>query len=347
MTKIKVGILGCTGMVGQAFLWLLANHNQFEISFLGASSQRENKFYGDEVQWVFPFPMPESLGRKKLAALNYERLKELGVKILFSALPADTARNIEPELRERNFFVFSNAGALRYEKDVPILIPEINLFDMSLIDKQGFPGKGFVITNANCSTTGLAVALAPLKKFGIREVYVSTYQSVSGAGYPGLSALDISGNAIPNIKKEEQKMTAETKKILNLDADIYPTCVRIPTLYGHLETLWVKFADRVKKEDIINAWQYFGSDSLKTPSMPENPIIYRDDEDFPQPKMSFFGTPPGMAVFVGQLKIRDNRVGFTLLVNNIIKGAAGGSIQNAEAFVQVYGGDLKDEKSSD
>lgn len=341
MKKMKAGILGCTGMVGQAFVWLLAGHNQFDISFLGASSLRDDKYYNDEVNWIFPFPMPESVKNKKCEAIDYARLKDRGVRIVFSALPADQARKIEPELRAQNFYVFSNAAALRYEDDVPILIPEVNLHAMKLIEQQGFPGKGFVITNANCSTTGLTVALAPLKKFGIKEVFVSTYQAVSGAGYPGLSALDISGNAIPHIKNEEHKMVIETKKILGLEAGIYPTCVRIPTLYGHLETVWLTFAGRVEKEDIIAAWQSCKLDSLQLASMPENPIIYRGDENFPQPIMSFFGTPPGMTVFIGQLKERNNRIGFTLLVNNIIKGAAGGSLQNAEAFMQVYGGELK------
>ena len=341
MTKIKVGILGCTGMVGQAFMWLLAHHKQFDISFLGASSLRNDKYYVDEVNWIFPFPMPESVKNKKCEAINFAKIKDRGVRIIFSALPADQARKIEPELREQNFYVFSNAGALRYEEDVPILIPEVNLDDINLIEKQGFPGKGFVITNANCSTTGLTVALSPLKKFGIREVFVSTYQSVSGAGYPGISFLDISGNAIPYIKNEEHKMIIETKKILGLEADIYPTCVRIPTLWGHLETVWVTLEDRVEKEDITGAWSTCKSASPRLASMPDNPIIYREDEDFPQPKMSFFGTPPGMTVFIGQLKKINNRIGFTLLVNNIIKGAAGGSIQNAEAFVQAYGGELK------
>lgn len=347
MTKINVGILGSTGMVGQAFVWLLAGHPRFEISFLSASAQRDNKYYGDEVHWAFPFPMPESVRDKKLAALDYDKLKERGIKIIFSALPAGEAKIIEPELRAQHFYVFSNAGALRYEEDVPILIPEVNIHALGLIEKQGFPGQGFVVTNANCSTTGLAVALAPLRKFGIREVYVSTYQSVSGAGYPGLSALDIAGNAIPYIKNEEDKMISETKKILELQAPIYPTCVRIPTLWGHLETVWIDFRDPVETEDIIDAWQSFKSDSPKLPTRPDHPVIYRAEAAFPQPKMSFDGTPPGMTVFTGQLKKRNNKIGFTLLVNNIIKGAAGGSIRNAEAFVRVYGGDIQNEKNSD
>lgn len=340
MSKIKVAVLGCTGVVGQVFLWLLSAHKQFELSFLSASSQRDNKLYGEQARWIIPFPMPDSLKKKKIEALDYTKLKERGIKIVFSALPADRAKKIEPELREHNFFVFSNAGALRYEEDVPILIPEANPTALKLIEKQGFPARGFVVTNANCSTTGLAVALSPLKKFSIREVYVSTYQSISGAGYPGLSALDISGNAIPHIKNEENKMVAELKKILTLEADIYPTCVRVPTLWGHLETVWLKFGKQVEKEDILHAWKTFTSNSPRIASMPENPILYREEEDFPQPRMSFFGTPPGMPVFTGQLKKRADRIGFTLLVNNIVKGAAGGSIQNAEAFLQAYGGKL-------
>ncbi len=337
MKKERVAVLGSTGIVGQAFVWLLSGHKLFEPFFLSASSSRSGKSYGDEVRWVFPFQMPETVINKKIETLDYSKLKELGIRIIFSALPFDVAKIVEPDLRKNGFWVFSNAGAMRNEVDVPILIPEANLESLDLIKKQRFPGKGFVITNANCSTTGIAVALAPLKKFGIIEVYLSTYQSVSGAGYPGLSALDISGNAIPFIKDEEEKIEYELKKILNFDADIYPYCVRVSTLFGYLETVWVKLEKSVKEDEMIEAWKTFGLKNVDLPSAPDAPIIYDHSDDFPQPKMSFFGTPSGMAVLVGRLRKKNDKIGFTLLVNNLIKGAAGGSIENAEAFLDRYG----------
>lgn len=337
MTRIKVGVLGCTGIVGQAFMWLLSDHEWFDISFISASSSRRGKNYVEDVQWMLPVEVPESIKNKKIEEMDYSELERRGIKIIFSALPADIARTVEPELRKRKFFVFSNASAMRYEENVPILIPEANLESIDLIKKQGFPEEGFVITNANCSTTGLAIALAPLKKYGIKEVYISTYQSVSGAGYPGLSALDISGNVIPYIKNEEEKMIIELKKILNIETKIFVYCVRVPTLFGHLETVWLKFEKEVTEKNIIEAWKNFSLKDLKTPLLPEKPVVYDNKENFTQPKISFWGIPPGMQVFTGRLKKVDNRIGFTLLVNNIVKGAAGGSIENAEVFIKIYG----------
>jgi aspartate-semialdehyde dehydrogenase len=416
--KINVAVLGATGVVGQVFLHLLAHHPWFELSLISGSVSRNGKTYGDEVQWVLPVPMPETVENMKLEALHVDMLKNRGIKIIFSALPADVAKTVEPELRENHFYVFSNASALRYETDVPILIPEVNPQALQCIEEQGFPGKGFVVTNANCSTTGLAAALGPLRKFWIKEVFVSTYQSVSGAGYPGLSALDIMGNAIPYIPGEEDKMNRELKKILQLEADIYAHCVRIPVLFGHLETVWLRFEDPVETDDILAAWQThefklprgartpyaaqtvcedfhsspddgacarlpqnensyitklprgartlyaaqtvcedfhsFPGDGAyarlpqnensyitklngpSLPTLPRQPVVYTDHEFFPQPKMSFWGFPSGMQVFTGRLRKEGDKIGFTLLVNNLVKGAAGGSVANAELFIHTY-----------
>ena len=375
--KINVAVLGATGVVGQVFLHLLARHPWFELSMISGSVSRNEKTYGDEVQWVLPVPMPETVENMKLEALHVDMLKNRGIKIIFSALPANVAKTVEPELRENHFYVFSNASALRYETDVPILIPEVNPQELQCIEEQGFPGKGFVVTNANCSTTGLAAALGPLRKFWIKEVFVSTYQSVSGAGYPGLSALDIMGNAIPYIPGEEDKMNRELKKILQLEADIYAHCVRIPVLFGHLETVWLRFEDPIETDDILAAWQSceFKPRGARTlyaaqtvcedfhsspgegaraglpqnensyitklngrslPSLPRQSVVYMDHEFFPQPKMSFWGFPSGMQVFTGRLRKEGDKIGFTLLVNNLVKGAAGGSVANAELFIHTY-----------
>jgi aspartate-semialdehyde dehydrogenase len=332
--KTKVAVLGATGLVGQVFVYLLSRHPFFQLDAISSSGSRDGKKYGQEVQWALPFPIEETQWNLKLESIDPKEWRKRGIEIVFSALPTGVAKTIEPELREIGFYVFSNASALRYEEDVPILIPEANPQSLDLIRSQGYPQKGFVVTNANCSTTGLAVALAPLKQFAIQEVFVSTYQSISGAGYPGLSALDILSNAIPHIANEEEKLIIELKKILELDAAIYPHCVRIPVPFGHLETLWLTFDQQVETSDIREAWQGFRFQENSGPSFPQQPVYYSDEEQFPQPAHSFWGTPPGMQVFTGKLRKVGNKIGFSLLVNNLVKGAAGGSIQNAELFLK-------------
>jgi len=336
MEKVRAAVLGATGIVGQVFMWMLSDHPWFDPVFIAATSGRRGKRYGDEVRWLLPFPMPEVIKNKRLEILNLSNLSKTDTPLVFSGLPSDVAKTVEPELRKEGFWVFSNASAMRYDSDVPIAIPEVNLESIHLIKKQGFPQKGFVITNANCSTTGLAVALAPLKKFGIEEVTVSTYQSISGAGYPGLPALDIGGNAIPYIQDEEKKMRIELQKILEIKAEIYPYCVRIPTLFGHLESVWVRFKKSVEPVDVVDAWKNFRLKSVDIPSMPDKIVDYSDADDFPQSRITFWGTPPGMTVYTGRLKKESGKIGFVLLVNNLVKGGAGGSIENAEAFLSLY-----------
>jgi len=335
--KIKVAILGCSGVVGQVFMWLLADHDWFEVCFISASTTRSNKKYGDDVRWMLPMEIPQKTKKMQIERFEHSALKERGIKIIFSALPADVAKTIEGNLRDDNFYVFSNASAFRYEDNIPILIPEANRESLVLIEKQGYPERGFIVTNANCSTTGLAVALAPLKKFGIKEVFVSTYQSISGAGYPGLSAMDIGSNVIPFIQSEEGKMITEIKKILSLSSEIYPFCVRVPTLFGHLETVWLEFEEQIEEKDLVHVWNkpiHWG-DHL--PGFPLHSTVYSQEKDFPQTKITFWGDPAGMPVYIGGLRKKNNRFGFRLLVNNIVKGAAGGSIQNAALFAHTYG----------
>lgn len=337
MEKIKVAVIGATGAVGQVFMWMLADHPWFEIEYITASAARIGQLYGSSVHWVIPFEMDERLKEIEIKEYDLDAMKEAGVQIVFSAMPADVAKTAEPELRDAGFYIFSNAGAMRYEKNVPIMIPEANLSSLDMIKAQGYPDEGFVVTNANCVTTGLAIALAPLRKFGINEISVSTYQSVSGAGYPGLSSFDITDNVIPYIAQEEEKIEKEIKKILSIDPDVYAYSVRVPVMFGHLETVWLTFDEDVDTDDIIRAWDEFVIEESGLPSSPVKPVVYDADNTFPQPKYAFWGTPRGMVVFTGRVKKKNNRLGFTLMVNNVVKGAAGGSIQNAEAFVQMYG----------
>lgn len=340
MKKIKIAVLGATGLVGQTFIWLLSRHKWFDPVMLTASASKAGIEYKSGVQWSLPFELPEETGEIILSALDYSLLSKLGIKIIFSALPSEIAASVEPELRKRGFAVFSNAGAMRYDKDVPILIPEINSEEIDLITEQGYPERGFIITNANCSTTGLAVALAPLRKFGIKKVFVSTYQALSGAGFAGLNSPELRSNAFPWIKGEEEKITKELTKILQIEAQIMPFCVRVDVPYGHLETVWVEFDTNPQTFDIEQAWNNFAFRDFDLPSLPSKPVEYIGPSAYPQPKMSFEGSPPGMQVFTGRLKKENNLIGFVLLCNNLVKGAAGGSIENAELFIRRYGDNL-------
>jgi aspartate-semialdehyde dehydrogenase len=340
MNKVKVGILGATGLVGQAFLWMLSKNKLFIPSFLVASEKRAGRSFKEEVRWLMPYSMPSDLAELEINKMDFNALEKEGCKIIFSALPKNIATEIEPELRKRGFLVFSNAGAMRREENVPILIPEVNPEAIELIYKQGYPENGFIITNANCSTTGLALALAPLVKYGIDEIYVTTYQSLSGAGYPGISSMDILGNLIPYIDGEEEKMIFETRKILKISSSIFPTCIRVPVMFGHLESVWIKFKERVKPKDIIEAWTQFEVGKNQTESQPSKSIVYCPEQDRPHPGMSFHGSPPGMTVYTGRARKYEDKIGFVLLVNNIIRGAAGGSIQNAELFYKKHGNQI-------
>lgn len=338
--KVKVALLGATGLVGQVFIHLLSQHPFFELAVITGSDSREGKRYGDEVNWNLPFPLAENAKDLQLESPDLQQLKKVltqrNIHIVFSALPADVAKTVEPALRDFGCYIFSNASAMRYDENVPILIPEVNPDALQLIEKQGYPQKGFVVTNANCSTTGLVVALAPLKQFGIQEVFVSTYQSISGAGYPGVPALDIMGDLIPFIRQEEEKMIIEFKKIMELEAAVFPHCIRVPVPFGHLETVWITCNATVTPETIIKAWQEYTQQELVGPTFSRFPVQYIEQESFPRPSMSFWGTPPGSQVFTGRVRQVNGKIGFSLLVNNLVKGAAGGSIQNAELFINQY-----------
>lgn len=333
--KIKVAVIGATGAVGQVFMWMLSEHPWFELSYITASAARVGQKYAETVHWVMPFEMPESIKNMEVMELALDSMKEEGVRIVFSALPASVASEVEPHLRDRGFYVFSNAAAMRYFDDVPIMIPEANSDQLSLIRRQGYPEKGFCITNANCVTTGLAMALAPLKKFGIKTITINSYQSVSGAGYPGLSSFDITDNCIPFIKGEEDKIEKEIKKILSISPEVYAYTVRVPVMFGHLETVWLDLEKKTELSEIVDAWESFNP-SPDLPSSPAHPIVYSAEPTFPQSKYAFWGNPKGMVVYTGRLREKNGKIGFVLLVNNIVKGAAGGSIQNAEAFVKEY-----------
>jgi aspartate-semialdehyde dehydrogenase len=348
MGKIPVGILGATGMVGQWFVRCLEDHPWFELEVLAASERSAGGVFGEIVKWNADGEMPESVRKKTVHPAEPEVFADHGVKLVFSALPADKAQTLERMMAHQGFFVFSNASAYRMEQDVPLLIPEVNPGHISLIERQRTMREagGYIITNANCTTTGLVVALKPLQdRFGIKDVVVSTYQALSGAGYPGVPSMDISGNVIPYIEKEDDKVERETKKILGTFTgkgavqpapfQVIASCCRVAVRYGHLETVVARLEKPFDEKKAISAFRGFRAPACTgLPTAPAEPIIVREEPDRPQPRLDAdAGTPErarGMAVTVGRVRKFGDRLRFYLLSHNTVRGAAGASIINAE-----------------
>ncbi len=335
--KIKVAILGATGSVGQKFIELLKDHPWFEIEEVAASEKSSGKKYKDATNWIMQSQLDE-----RVANLEVKNcVPNLKSKFVFSALDASVAGEIESDFAKAGYYVISNARNHRFDEDVPLIIPEVNPDHLDLIKMQKF-GKGFIVTNPNCSTIGLVLALKPLHEhFGIESINVVTMQAISGGGYPGVPSMDIIDNIVPFISGEEKKMETEPLKILGTlkenkleyaDIKISAQCNRVPVQDGHLETVQIKFKKKPSKEEIISAWNNFRSDpqNLNLPFAPENPIIYFEDDRHPQPK-THRNIDKGMAASVGRLRecpLFDYK--FVVLSHNTIRGAAGGTILLAE-----------------
>lgn len=335
--KIPVGVLGATGSVGQKFIELLSNHPWFEIKELAASELSAGKKYKDAVDWFLSAPMPE-----QIADIEVKKCEpNLDCNIVFSGLDSSIAGTVETEFAKSGYKVISNSRNHRMDKDVPLLIPEINPEHIELIKNQKY-GDGFIVTNPNCSTIGLSLALKPLlDKFGIENVNVVTIQAISGAGNPKKVKLDIEDNVIPLIKGEEEKMETEPLKIFGelnsdgisfADIKISAQCNRANVTDGHLETIQVKLKKAASKNEIISSWKNFSSEPqrLKLPSAPRHPVHYFNEQDFPQPKIHR-NIENGMAVSIGRLrsdKFFDHK--FVVLSHNTVRGAAGGAILCAE-----------------
>ncbi|HET7600003.1 MAG TPA: aspartate-semialdehyde dehydrogenase [Gemmatimonadales bacterium] len=341
--KIPVAVLGATGTVGQKFVRLLAEHPWFEVAALAASDQSAGRPYGEAVRWRESAPLPD-----RLAAMVVRRCAPpLDARVAFSALDADVARDIEQAFARSGAIVVTNTRVHRLESDVPLLIPEINADHVALVDRQRtarcWPGA--ILANPNCSTAGLALALAPLHQaFGVEKVFVSTMQAVSGAGYPGVPSLDILGNVIPFIGGEEEKMERETAKILGaLGADgVEPACIalsahcnRVATIDGHLETVSVGLRRRATPDEAIAAYRAFEPPAAvrALPSTPPLPVEVDLRPDRPQTRLDL-ERGRGMTVTVGRIRpcpILDLRL--ALLSHNTIRGAAGQAVQIAELLV--------------
>lgn len=344
--RIPVAVLGATGMVGQRFIERLQNHPWFDLVGLGASEQHHRQPYGQVAHWRLSAEMPASVATLPVVPCHPDEFA--GVRIVFSALPADVASAIEASFAQAGVAVFSNARNYRLAPDIPLVVPEVNPGHIDAIARQRrtrhWPG--FIVTNANCSATPLVMALKPLQEaFGLRKVLVTTMQAISGAGYPGVAAYDILDNVIPFIGGEEAKMESETLKMLgdwNASAGftyapvaLSAHCTRVSTREGHLECVSVEFARTADPAEVLDVWQRFNGEPqrLGLPGAPRPALIYRSEADRPQTLLDR-DAGGGMAVTLGRLRpCPVLQYKFVLLGHNTIRGAAGGSLLNAELCV--------------
>ncbi len=344
--KRKVAILGATGAVGQRFIQLLQGHPWFEIEVLAASERSAGKKYGEACNWVMETNLPPEIAEMPVANADVASVEKAGdVDIVFSSLPGDLAGPVEAEFAAL-YPVFSKASAHRMEKDVPLVIPEINPdhTDLIKIQQKQRGWKGFITTDPNCSTIQLAISLKPLMQFGLNQIIVNTMQALSGAGYPGVASLDIIDNVVPFISGEEEKMEQESLKILgsfngksvqNADFQISASCNRVQVKDGHLESVFVKLNEDPSLDEIEAAFTKFKGEpqKLKLPSAPVNPIVVRHEKNRPQPRFDR-DTGCGMSVVVGRIR-KDPIMSFKYIClgHNTVRGAAGGGILSAELYV--------------
>ncbi len=350
MEKLKVAVLGATGLVGQRFVKLLAEHPFFDIVALTASPKSAGKRYRDATKWILGSEFPEKVKDLKVLETTPEAVKHCGysVDIVFSALPSSIAREIEPQFAMEGFKVVSNASAMRMFDDVPLIIPEVNPDHLNLLKVQhkrrGW--KGFIVTSPNCSTSILTLTLKPIMdRLGIESVHVVTMQAVSGAGFSGVTSMAIIDNAIPFIAGEEEKIQSETLKILGTlsednikmaDFKISASCNRVCVIDGHMECVFLKTSCDAEIEEVEKLLSSFKSlpQQLKLPLAPENPIIVRREVDRPQPRLDR-DEGKGMSVVVGRIrKGIDGWFKYVVLGNNVVRGAAGNAILIGELLVK-------------
>jgi aspartate-semialdehyde dehydrogenase len=346
--KYPIGILGATGMVGQRYIQLLADHPWFEIAWLAASDRSSGKNYGEAAKWRLDTPLPERIAKMIVAPAEPEGAP----KVIFASVDAAIAREMEPKFAAAGCAVISNSSAFRMAPNVPLVIPEVNAEHLHLIEEQ--PSRkesgGYIVTNPNCSTIGLVMALKPIEEcFGIEQIFVTTMQAVSGAGYPGVASTDILDNVVPFIGSEEEKMETETLKLLGkleghgvapLAAKMTAHCNRVPVVDGHMECVSIKLGKKmgrdVRREDILAAWAEFQPlAGLGLPFAPEQPVEWAEQNDRPQPRLDR-NRGNGMTVTVGRLRpcnVLDWK--FVLLSHNTVRGAAGATILNAEMLASL------------
>jgi aspartate-semialdehyde dehydrogenase len=350
MSKIPVAVLGATGAVGQRFVRLLSNHPTFELTALTASDRSEGKRYADAAHWIIEGDIPSGIRDWRLLPTTPEALSSLQspISAVFSALPNESAQAAEPAFAQAGMLVFSNASFYRQHADVPLVIPEVNVEHLNLLkhQRQARGWRGGIVCNTNCTVSGPAMTLRPLHdQFGVKRVFCVSMQAASGAGYPGVPSLDLIDNVVPFIKGEEEKLEAEARKLLGrLDVDggaihgaefaVSAHCNRVPVMDGHMVTMSVETERPITPDQAIAVMREFRCECVAgLPTAPDSPIVVRDEADRPQTRRDRL-TGGGMSVVVGRVRAEPlfgaHGVKFMTLAHNTIRGAAGGSVLNAE-----------------
>ena len=337
----RVGVLGATGAVGQRLIQLLVPHQEFEIAALTASSSSAGKTYRDAAKWRVNTPIPDDIADLTVVETDPGAVQN-DVDLLFSSLPSDIGAAVESEFVEDGYVVSSNSSNGRMDEDIPLTIPEINADHLGLLevqrDERGWDGA--LLKNPNCSTITMVPTLAALDEFGLERVDVSTLQAVSGAGYSGVTSMEILDNVIPHIGGEEKKMETESRKLLgdfdgaevNLhDADVSASCNRVPTLDGHLENVWADLEADPSVEAVAESFESYPGVDL--PSSPEQLIEVFEEPDRPQPRMDRM-LGDGMAVSAGGIESTTHGVQYNCLAHNTMRGAAGASVLNGELLLE-------------
>jgi len=350
MSKIPVAVLGATGAVGQRFIQLLSNHPTFQITALTASDRSEGKRYADAAHWIIEGDAPKDVKDMTLLPTDAAAVQHQmpGVRAVFSALPNESAQTAEPAFAQAGMLVFSNASFYRQHADVPLVIPEINADHLRLIkhQQQARGWSGAIICNTNCTVSAPAMTLKALSDaFGVQRAMCVSMQAASGAGYPGVPSLDLIDNVVPFIKGEEEKLEAEARKLLgrfsgdsiqSADFGLSAHCNRVPVIDGHMVAMSVETGKNIAPEDAIRALRQFrNGDIAGLPSAPDCPIVVHEEPDRPQPRRDRL-TGGGMSIVVGRVRperlFGERGVKFMTLSHNTIRGAAGGSVLNAEVL---------------
>jgi aspartate-semialdehyde dehydrogenase len=340
MMTVSVGILGATGAVGQRLVQLIDPHPEFDLETVTASEASAGESYREAAKWRVDAPIPEAVENMEVSATEPDAIGD--VDLLFSSLPSGVGAEIEPALCEAGYVVSSNSSNARLAEDVPLVIPEVNADHVGLLevqrDERGWDGA--LLKNPNCSTITVVPTLAALADFGLSGVHVATLQAVSGAGYSGVSSMEIIDNVIPYIGGEEEKMEAETRRLLGTfdgaevdwhDAAVAASCNRVPTIDGHLENVWVECEEELSAPDATDAMAEYPSLSLD--GSPDPLIEVFDEPDRPQPRLDRM-VGEGMAIAAGGVRETPDGVQYNCLAHNTIRGAAGASLLNGELLLE-------------
>jgi aspartate-semialdehyde dehydrogenase len=350
MERTKAVVCGATGMVGQIYVAMLADHPWFELVGVAASERSAGKQYSDVARWYIPGEIPACARSMTVLPCTAEAIAATGATLVFSALPSDVAGPVEQSLADAGMAVVADTASHRMDANVPLIVPEVNAehLDALALQRRG-DRKGFIVTGPNCSTAGLILSLKPLQTtFGIRRVVVVTMQALSGAGYAGVPSMAIIDNLIPFIRNEEEKMERETRKMLGTwaagsfqpaDIPVSASCNRVAVLEGHIESVMVELSRSASPEEVTAVMRDFVGEPqrLHLPTAPDHPIIVRPEDDRPQPRLDRMAGEPerahGMAAVVGRIRSDPafpTGIRYTVLSHNTIRGAAGNAILTAE-----------------